>query len=521
MKAKMAATPIRRLASSLGVLIALSACSADHDQGHGHAHDENGHEQRPSLVYTEYADNSELFVEFPALVAGMDSQFAAHVTRLSDYGPVQEGILDVRLMRDGETHARFRIGAPTRPGVFTPVVHPRDAGVYSLNVTVETPELTATYDLGQITVHATPDAVEGDSSESGGTISFLKEKQWQAEFGTDVIAERHLEATVFATAELQPPGDRTARVRAPAEGHFSAYGDRYPVVGAEVKQGERIGTLRARLGSGVDLASLRLAVERANARLRLAREDVARLSGLLEDGAIAAHRVREARNEASIARAERDAARSRLEQYQGGDQDSGVPLVAPISGRIVEVSVVPGEAVGSDQVLMHIAASDKRWLRTRIPEADANRLQQPSGAWFELNGKRKELRVDRNARLITSGGVIDPVSRTVPVIFEFDADDATPLVGQGLDAHVYTGERVKSLAVPRGAIIEDDGQPVVYIQRGGESFERRPVTLGLRGVDYIAVHNGVESGDRVVVHGAYQVRLAAAAPAEAGHGHAH
>lgn len=75
--------------------------------------------------------------------------------------------------------------------------------------------------------------------------------------------------------------------------------------------------------------------------------------------------------------------------------------------------------------------------------------------------------------------------------------------------------------MPRSAIIDDGGQPVVYVQTGGETFARRPVRLGLRGADYIAVESGLEAGERVVDRGAYQIRLAAAAPAEAGHGHAH
>ena len=75
--------------------------------------------------------------------------------------------------------------------------------------------------------------------------------------------------------------------------------------------------------------------------------------------------------------------------------------------------------------------------------------------------------------------------------------------------------------MPRSAIIDDGGQPVVYVQTGGESFARRPVRLGMRGVDYIAVDAGLKAGERVVHRGAYRLRLAAADPAETGHGHAH
>ncbi|MDT0617473.1 efflux RND transporter periplasmic adaptor subunit [Salinisphaera sp. P385] len=506
---------------SMALLLALTACGpAPQDNGE-HAQDGKHGDERPTRVFTHFTEQSELFVEFPALAAGQDSRFAAHVTRLADYRPVREGRLSVLLTQGGKSRARFVVEAPARPGIFTPVVRPREPGVYRLSLRVDAPDLQATHELGEVTVYADAHAAKPAPEEAGGAISYLKEQQWQAEFGTEAVTERRLRASVYATAELRPPGDRTARVRAPAEGLFAAYGEQFPVIGAEVDKGQRLGTLRARLAGGVDLSSLRLAVERTRAEYRLARENLERLRGLLDDGAVAAHRVREAENAAAVARAEYNAAKARLDQYQGGDEDTGVPVIAPIAGRIVAVSVAPGAFVSPDQELMQIAGGDKRWLEARIPEADADRLRQPTGAWFKLGGQRRVLRVGENARLITAGGVIDPVSRTVPVIFEFTETDTTPLLNQGLDARVYTGETVEALAVPRSAIIDDSGQPVVYVQTGGETFARRPVQLGLRGADYVAVTSGLQAGDRVVTRGAYQVRLAAAAPAEAGHGHAH
>jgi hypothetical protein len=45
--------------------------------------------------------------------------------------------------------------------------------------------------------------------------------------------------------------------------------------------------------------------------------------------------------------------------------------------------------------------------------------------------------------------------------------------------------------------------------------------LGQRDGDYVEVLNGLAEGEHVVVRGAHLVKLAAAAPASFGHGHAH
>jgi multidrug efflux pump subunit AcrA (membrane-fusion protein) len=76
------------------------------------------------------------------------------------------------------------------------------------------------------------------------------------------------------------------------------------------------------------------------------------------------------------------------------------------------------------------------------------------------------------------------------------------------------------VAVPASALVDDAGRPVVFVQREGESFARRPVTIGARDGLYVAVE-GVQPGDRIVVRGAPLVRLAALSTSVPSHGHVH
>jgi hypothetical protein len=69
--------------------------------------------------------------------------------------------------------------------------------------------------------------------------------------------------------------------------------------------------------------------------------------------------------------------------------------------------------------------------------------------------------------------------------------------------------------------VDNNGTPVVFIQKEGESFERRVVNVGVKDGDWVGLRSGVANGERVVNLGAYQVHLAAVAPAALGHGHTH
>jgi multidrug efflux pump subunit AcrA (membrane-fusion protein) len=69
--------------------------------------------------------------------------------------------------------------------------------------------------------------------------------------------------------------------------------------------------------------------------------------------------------------------------------------------------------------------------------------------------------------------------------------------------------------------VDDAGRPIVFVQRGGEAFERRPVTLGARSGNVVQVTGGVMVGERVVTTGAYLVRLASLSTQVPSHGHVH
>lgn len=520
----MATTTDRFLLPALASLL-LAACGDPAPDGHGHEHAGEGaeHAHGPaatSLIYTDYTGVTELFVEFPALVVGEPSIFAAHVTRLSDYTPLTSGRLDVLLEKGGQTAARFRVNAPARTGIFTPAVTPREAGEYSLAIAVSDGTLQARHELGTVTVFADRASVEVDQPEIPGDIGYLKEQQWTNPFATAVAGERPMRPSVPGFATVLAPADAGAEIRAPADGYFAAA--QLVRAGSSVEAGAILGYLVPRLGEGSDFGSLLVDLERAQAQLALAERDIERLQGLFEQGAVPERRLSEARHTADIARAELSAARSRVEQYQRGNREAGIALRAPVAGEVLEVNARPGAFVRSGDRVFRIAAPASRWLEVRVPERFAGGLQHASGAWLELDGRGTVvLDDDTGARVVQVGAAIDPDSRTASVTIEYPTEVGPSTVGARFAAQVFKAASRPMLAIPRSAVIDDGGVDVVFVQTGGEAFVRRPVQLGIRDGAWAEVRNGVSAGERVVSEGAYYVKLAAAGGEEIGHGHAH
>jgi multidrug efflux pump subunit AcrA (membrane-fusion protein) len=95
-------------------------------------------------------------------------------------------------------------------------------------------------------------------------------------------------------------------------------------------------------------------------------------------------------------------------------------------------------------------------------------------------------------------------------------------IGQGVTLRLITAPRGIEVAVPADAVVDDAGQPIVFVQTGGESFERRPVKVGgPREGGLVHILAGLEAGERIVIRGAHLVRLAALSPQTPGHGHVH
>jgi RND family efflux transporter MFP subunit len=415
----------------------------------------------------------------------------------------------------------FAIDTPSQPGIFRPIAQPKQAGEREMVIEVATPQFTVRHELGPVTVYAdrkSADAAGGAHEDEGG-IGFTKEQQWKVDFATAEVIQRPMRPAVAATGVLRARPDGEALLTAPAAGQVQPAG-RFPQLGQAVKKGELLAYLTPRLGGETDLASLQAGASKARVELDLAERELARMESLFKDEAVPAKRVEAARGAAASARAEHEAASRRVGQYSGG---GGIPLRAPVSGLLADVRVSPGAFAPEGTLLFHIADRRALWLELRVPEAEAAKLTTPSGASFRVDGIEQSFDIvaGKNGKLIAVGGAVDAQTRSVPVILEFAQPDARLRLGMAVRAQLYAGAPREAVAVPASAVLDENGIAVVFVMTGGESFERRPVRVGVRDGDWIEVVEGLEPGSRVVSRGAYLVKLAAANTGQIGHGHAH
>lgn len=489
--------------------------TAEAEHGHGHGHGAGAEK------LTHFTEHTELFVEFPPLVVGGKSAFAAHLTRLADFKPVAAGKVSVILSGGGQPEEVFATTTPTQAGIFRPEAQPKHAGERELAIEIATTEFTVRHELGPVTVYAdkkSAEAAHGEHEEDGG-IGFTKEQQWKVDFATIEVSKRLLRPAVAATGTVRGRPDGEALLTAPAAGQVQA--GKFPRIGQAVKKGEVLAYLAPRLGGDADIASLQAGARKAAIDLDLAARERARMESLFKDEAVPEKRLLAARAAEESARAEQAAAQQRLGQYGGAG--GGVPLRAPVNGVIADVQIAPGGFAQEGQLLFHIVDRRALWLELRVPESEAARLASPSGVAFRVDGIEESFVIEagKNGKLIAVGGAIDATTRTLPVVFEFSAPDARLRIGMAAKAQVFAGAPREAIAIPAASVLDESGIATVFVMSGGESFERRQVRVGRRDGDWVEVLEGLEPGQRVVSRGAYLVKLAATRTGDIGHGHAH
>ncbi len=484
---------------------------------------EHASQQAEPHVITDVGAQTLLFVEFPSLIAGEKSTFLAHWTRLDGYRPFEVGIVDVELSGGGSPSERFRIREPRRPGLFTPTVLPRATGTRQLSLRIESEGIVAVHALGDIEVFADARAAAAAPAPAspGGDIVYLKEQQWDGDFAIERVVLRPLREAVRAPARLLPAAGHAVEIVAPSAGRLRL-ADPLPSLGLRVKRGQRLATLVPLVGGDEDAPTLRAAFERARETARLANAEAERLRGLYAAEAVSRRRLDEALAASTVAAAEQQAAQQRLARLDGSATE-GFHLLATLDGEIARASVADGAVVNAGAPLFQIIDPREVWLEISVAEVDAARLAEPDGVLITIPGRAEPLalEVGDNARRVGVGRMIDPVSRSLPVVFALDGRAIGLPLNAFVQTELYTGTRREALSVPVSAIVEDGGDRIVYVMRGGESFSRVPVRTGSRDGDRLEVLEGLVVGDFVVARGAAALRLAAATPEAMGHGHAH
>ncbi|WP_415253968.1 efflux RND transporter periplasmic adaptor subunit [Thermomonas sp.] len=295
-------------------------------------------------------------------------------------------------------------------------------------------------------------------------------------------ARRTLTASYSGATTLL--ASNTAQVTAKVSGEIKRiWGD----VGDTVRAGQPLMQL------DTERASLQLV--QARAQMLNLEANYARARKLVEQQMVSANDLDQIKYELEQARARYSALKLEL---------SYATITAPISGVISarRTAWSPGNMIQIGQNVVEIVDSALLEAQLLVPEREIGRIkagQEITLLADALPGKTFA------GKVFVVSPTVDASSGTVPVICRFENKSGELMPGMYGRISVNYDNRADALAIPRAALLEDGGEPAVYVVRG-EKVARVTLTLGYNDGPWVEVREGLKDGDQVVVAGKAALR---------------
>lgn len=479
---------------------------------HDHEHEEAEHETYSNNSVTLFTGKTEIFMEYTQHVKGVSTDFIIHLTVLEDFSPVTEGMLEIDFLKNSQKHSSFTENRPKRDGIFLPSISFNEAGNYDMILRLSSEKVNDTIIVKNVIVYNTEaDIPRGHEEESGG-ISFLKEQQWKIDFSTEEVSRQLMQNSLALTGELIPEKEKLIKVSAPISGMILNEQNRnLKIEGQKVRKGETLLNITPTGNSGENLYRIKNDFE-------LAKIEFERIERLFKNGAVSKKRFDQTKYEYEAKLAEYNAVASIIKL-----EDNRFLLTSPIDGIISETSYTVGEKIGKGVPLFTIVNPEKLILKVNLPAKFIEKSISSNSLDFKVEGYDKNFRLEKlNGKKLSVSPEIDMRSNTIDIFFRIDNPRELLKPGMKSEVNLKIDSPRQLLAVPTEAIINEDGLKTIYVQLDGESFEKRIVKTGIENHYFTEILSGIKSGERVVVKGAYQVRLAALSPESAiGAGHVH
>ncbi|MGH9749960.1 MAG: efflux RND transporter periplasmic adaptor subunit [Candidatus Polarisedimenticolia bacterium] len=307
---------------------------------------------------------------------------------------------------------------------------------------------------------------------------------------------------VVASGVIRPVAQKNVNVRALVAGRVMSVS---VDVGDRVLPGRTLATLE-----GPEVTAALARYRTASARKVAARQSLERAENLLNIQAISRAEVDLRKSEAESTAAEAEAARQDLFRM-GLDPGAmprdaagleGIPIVAPMSGVVLERTVSPGLLVERDAPLFEIADLSTVWAVVDIYEKDLGGVKERGEV---------EVRTDAYPDVVFTGRIalieptLDEASRTAHV--RVVLDNASGKFRPGLFVTVAVPLRgaseVQVAAVPADAVQKISGLPAVFVEKSPGLFELRPVETGREAHGMIEIRYGLREGENVVAAGTF------------------
>jgi cobalt-zinc-cadmium efflux system membrane fusion protein len=190
-----------------------------------------------------------------------------------------------------------------------------------------------------------------------------------------------------------------------------------------------------------------------------------------------------------------------------GSQSGLMPVRAPFAGTVLERSLSLGAQAQPGDKLLLLADTSKMWVITTVYEREVAAVlrAQEEGTVKAIVSVTAYPGRTFSGHVEQVGGTLDEATRTAKVRVVVDNPGNLLRAGMFARVRLLISDTGDGLALPEGAVLDDEGRSFVFVRAEGPYFVRRPVTTG-RSLDGWVEVSGISAGDEVVTKGAFLLK---------------
>jgi cobalt-zinc-cadmium efflux system membrane fusion protein len=229
----------------------------------------------------------------------------------------------------------------------------------------------------------------------------------------------------------------------------------------------------------------------------------------LEAGVVAMRAVQEAELAAAEARAQLNSVRRQLRVRKNkqlrSESGNGWSWVAPMDGRVGDISCKPGGLYGAESPCIELLDMSRAELRVEVPERLLARTEGTYSLQWEPDSASPGT-APVELTLVRREAALDSSSRTQSHYFR-DQDDTSLMVGASGLATLNVPAPEGVVLVPRLAVTELQGEPHVFV-KASEGLPQ-PVAVDKRGQfgdGLLVFSEEIEAGTEVVSRGTFLLK---------------
>jgi cobalt-zinc-cadmium efflux system membrane fusion protein len=199
-----------------------------------------------------------------------------------------------------------------------------------------------------------------------------------------------------------------------------------------------------------------------------------------------------------------------MRESQHGANAGRLSIRAPVTGTIIEKHAVIGETAESGKDLMLLSDLTTVWVWANVNSRDLGKLL----AAEKRGPVSVEIAVaafpDRRFKGVLDyvGTTMNEQSRTVKVRVTVDNSGLELRPGMFCEASISLGNGQPDdvLAVPRTAVLSDEGKSFVFKYWKDDYFVRQDVRQGRDFFGMVEINNGLQAGDTIATDGAFLLK---------------